>query len=51
MNRFDPELAEEYELYMQAVWPTYPNDLGIALAVMAHKFYDTEGEGVEVCDD
>ena len=47
-SKYDPELAEDFELYLSALWPKCPNDIGLTLAIMAHKFYGTEGHGIEI---
>ena len=47
-SKYDPELAEDFELYLSALWPKCPNDIGLTLAIKAHDFYTTEGHGIEI---
>jgi hypothetical protein len=48
-DRFDPELATEFSLAVhEACKNCCPHDIGIALAVIAHRFYSKEDIGVEI---
>lgn len=43
---YKAELATDFELYISAIWPKCPNDIGLTLAIMAGKHYeqdDTQG--------
>ena len=45
-GKYDPELAIDFELYLNALWPKCPNDIGLTLAIMAGRYYeqdDTQG--------
>lgn len=48
MAKFDPELAEILSLVVHEECGGCPHDIGIMLAVEAHKFYTSSGDGVEV---